>query len=59
MTKISVALYEQAEQAKQTAQQLSALGIAQNEISVLSGEGTPAQQGCWATPGPVRTSSAS
>jgi stress response protein YsnF len=39
MTKILVALYEQAEQAQQTAQQLATLGIAQNEIGVLPGQG--------------------
>ena len=39
MTKIVVAVYEEAEQAQQTAQQLSALGIAQHEMSVLSGQG--------------------
>ena len=37
MTKILVALYEQAEQAQQTAKQLATLGIAQNEIGVLPG----------------------
>jgi uncharacterized protein (TIGR02271 family) len=39
MTKILVAVYEQDEQAQQTAQQLATLGIAQREISVLSGQG--------------------
>ena len=39
MTKILVALYEQADQAQQTAQQLTDLGIAWQEISVLSGQG--------------------
>jgi stress response protein YsnF len=38
MTKILVALYEQAEQAQQTARQLATLGIAQREISVLSSQ---------------------
>src|SRR5512147_1235096 len=39
MTKILVAVYEQDEQAQQTARQLATLGIAQHEISVLSGQG--------------------
>src|SRR5512132_1028272 len=39
MTKIVVAVYEKAEQAEQTAQQLANLGIAQHEMSVLSGQG--------------------
>ena len=38
MTKILVALYEQADQAQQTAKQLTDLGIARQEISVLSGQ---------------------
>ena len=38
MTKILVALYEQADQAQQIAQQLANLGIARQEISVLSGQ---------------------
>ena len=44
MNKILVAAYEQNEQAEQTARQLASLGIAQDEISVLSGQGgsTPA-----------------
>ncbi|MGZ9083725.1 MAG: YsnF/AvaK domain-containing protein [Rhodoplanes sp.] len=39
MTKILVALYEQKEEAQQAAQQLSTLGIPQNEISALPGQG--------------------
>jgi hypothetical protein len=54
MTKILVAVYEQDEQAQQTAQQLASLGIAQHEISVLSGQGARSQRACWATPGPAR-----
>ncbi len=38
MAKILVALYEHADQAQQTAQQLADLGIARQEISVLSGQ---------------------
>src|SRR5512132_809246 len=39
MTKILVAVYEEAEQAQRTAQQLATLGIAQHESGVLSGQG--------------------
>lgn len=45
MTKILVALYEQADQAQQTAQQLANLGIARQEISVLSGQGGSSSAG--------------
>src|SRR5512144_3025832 len=45
MTKILVALYEKAEQAQQTAQQLATLGIVQNEIGVLSGQGSSSAAG--------------
>ena len=45
MTKILVALYEQAEQAQQTARQLATLGIAQREISVLSSQGGSSSAG--------------
>jgi stress response protein YsnF len=39
MTKILVALYDQGEEAQQTAQQLASLGIPQQEIGVLPGQG--------------------
>ena len=45
MTKILVALYEQADQAQQIAQQLANLGIARQEISVLSGQGGSSSAG--------------
>jgi stress response protein YsnF len=38
MTKLLVALYDQAEQAQQTARELATLGITQREISVLSSQ---------------------
>ena len=59
MTKILVALYEQAEQAQQTARQLATLGIAQREISVLSSQSGSTTAGCSATPSPARSWSAS
>jgi stress response protein YsnF len=45
MTNILVAVYEQAEHAQQTAQLLATLGIAQHEISVLSGQGASTPTG--------------
>jgi hypothetical protein len=40
MAKILVAVYERAEQAEQTAEQLADLGIAQHDMSVLSPQGS-------------------
>lgn len=45
MTKIVIAFYDQAEQAHQISQELSRLDIAQNEMSVLGGQGGSGAQG--------------
>lgn len=52
MTKIVIAFYDKAEQAKQISQELSRLDIAQNEMSVVDGKGGSGAQGLLQGSGP-------